>query len=132
MTVVTKNTYHDTSDIQQRRLFSAHRRYDGARPVYNKTMGITASASKVFRKDILGLVILFMLVLFIAVLLFDLASLSSGKAANRHLSSRIDSLSSSIVRLQEDLTIAMNHPVLRNADSYEEAATVITLTAGLP
>ena len=76
---------------------------------------------------------LLLLILFTALLLIDLSTLYSGRAKIGKLSARIESLSSNNALLQQDLVLAMNHPVLRRANmNEEEEETVITLTASLP
>ena len=63
---------------------------------------------------------------------FDIGSLCAGRADIDQLSARIESLNSSKVQLQEELALAMNHPVLRAANTEWEDEPVITLTAAVP
>ena len=76
--------------------------------------------------------LVFVLIMGVVVLFLDVGTLYAGGADIDALSARIESLSSSKVRLEEDLVLAMNHPVLRRAAVEEEEDTVITLTAAVP
>ena len=78
------------------------------------------------------LAVLLSLILFLVILFLDIGSLCSGGANISKLSARIESLNSSNSLLQEDLTLAMSHPVLQRANADEAEETVITLTAALP
>lgn len=131
MTVLPKNTYHEPAYLQQNRLFSAHRRYDGTRPVQHQTGRFVFSGS--FNRSILRFTVLLALVLFFIILLFDLLTLYSGGANIGELSARIESLNSSNTLLQEDLNLAMSHPVLKSVNAQDgEEETIITLTAAIP
>ena len=131
MTVLSKNDYYQSDGIQQDRLFSAHRRYDGSRPVQHRARSVSPFASGGFWADILKLAVLLTLILSVVVLSFDVGALFSGRTKIGSLSAQIESLNSSNALLHEDLLLAMNHPVLRESNADEEE-TVITLTAALP
>lgn len=131
MTVLPKNPDHRSSHLQQDLHFSAHRRYDGSYPIQSRTDRYPSSG--ILRQDILKLTALLLFILFAALLLIDLSTLYSGRAKIGKLSARIESLSSNNALLQQDLILAMDHPVLRRANMDEEGEeTVITLTAALP
>ena len=132
MTVLHKNTNYDSFHLQQERLFSANRRYNGSRPVAQGAGRLSVSSSKSGLTDLLKLSVVLALILSVVVLSFDVGALCSRRAQIGKLSSRIESLNSSNAMLQEDLALAMSHPVLSKANSDDEEKTVITLTIALP
>lgn len=132
MAVLQKDAYRRSISVQQNLLFAAHRRYDGSRRVQGRTGRLPVISSGSLSHDILKLAALLLLILFVILLLADLGVLYSGRTTIGKLSARIETLSSSNALLQEDLTLAMNHPVLRSANMDNEEETVIMLTAALP
>ena len=83
-------------------------------------------------RNTLCLALVLALILAVVVLFFDVGSVCAGGAEIGQLSARIESLNSSKVQLQEELVLAMNHPVLRAANTEWEDEPVITLTAAVP
>ena len=72
------------------------------------------------------------LVLFLSILTSDLCSINAASAQTQALSSSIASLENSNNLLRNELSIALNHPVLRNQTDLAEPeiTTLIRLTAG--
>ena len=132
LTVLGKTAYPESEFIRQEQLFSAHRRYDGSRPVQGMARRAHVLLSWEECRNALFIALVFALIMAVVVLFFDVGSLCAGGADIDALSARIESLNSSKAQLQEDLAFAMNHPVLRRAAMEEEEDTVITLTAALP
>ena len=136
LTVLGKTAYPESEYIRQEHLFSAHRRYDGSRPVQGTVRRAPVLLSREECRNALCVALVFALIMAVVVLFFDVGSLCAGGADIDALSARIESLNSSNVQLQEDLVFAMNHPVLRRAAMEEKEKeaedTVITLTAALP
>ena len=128
MTVLGKSAYPESEYMRQEYLFAAHRRYDGSRPARGRAKRITWEECR----KALCTALVFALIMGVVVLFLDVGTLYAGGADIDALSARIESLSSSKVRLEEDLVLAMNHPVLRRAAMEEEEDTVITLTAAVP
>ena len=93
---------------------------------------VTAVRKKGIRRSMPAIILALTLILFISILLSDLCSVNAASAQARALSSSIASLESSNNLLRNELSIALNHPVLRNqADLAEpEITTLIRLTAG--
>ena len=132
MTVLGKSAYPESEYIRQEHLFAAHRRYDGSRPARGTARRAPVLLTwKECRKPLCTALVL-ALIMAVVVLFLDVGTLYAGGADIDALSARIESLSSSKVRLEEDLVLAMNHPVLRRAAMEEEEDTVITLTAAVP
>lgn len=132
LTVLSKSAYPESEYMRQEYLFAAHRRYDGSRPARGKAKRAPVLLSREEYRKALRVALVFALIMAVVVLLLDVGSLYAGGADIDALSARIESLNSSKVRLEEDLVLAMNHPVLRRAAMEEEEDTVITLTAALP
>ena len=132
MTVLGRTAHPESEYFQQGHLFAAHRRYDGSRPVRGRAIKLSALFSRDVCRNALRLAVLLSMILLVVVLFLDLGSLCASGANINQLSARIRSLNSDKAQLQEDLAMAMNHPILRTADTEEEDETVITLTAILP
>ena len=132
MTVLGKSAYPESEYMRQEYLFAAHRRYDGSRPAGSKSKRAPVLLSREECRKALCVALVFALIMGVVVLFLDVGTLYAGGADIDALSARIESLSSSKVRLEEDLMLAMNHPVLRQAAMEEEEDTVITLTAAVP
>ena len=118
--------------MRQESLFAAHRRYDGSRPARGRAKRTSVLLTWEECRKALCTALVFALIMGVVVLFLDVGTLYAGGADIDALSARIESLSSSKVRLEEDLVLAMNHPVLRRAAMEEEEDTVITLTAAVP
>lgn len=132
MTVLGKSAYPESEYMRQESLFAAHRRYDGSRPARGRAKRTPVLLTWEECRKALCTALVFALIMGVVVLFLDVGTLYAGGADIDALSARIESLSSSKVRLEEDLVLAMNHPVLRRAAMEEEEDTVITLTAAVP
>ena len=136
LTVLGKTVYPESEYIRQEHLFSAHRRYDGSRPVQGTVRRAPVLLSREECRNALCVALVFTLIMAVVVLFFDVGSLCAGRAEIGRLSEQLESMNSSKVQLQEDLAFAMDHPVLRRAAmeeaEEEEKDTVITLTAAFP
>ena len=136
LTVLGKTAYPESEYMRQEHLFSAHRRYDGSRPVQGTVRRAPVLLSREECRNALCIALVFALIMAVVVLFFDVGSLCAGRAEISRLSEQLESMNSSKVQLQEDLAFSMDHPVLRRAAmeeaEEEEKDTVITLTAALP
>ena len=123
-------------DWTKRLDFSAGRREVIAR----EDLVLPAFSSRGIRRDVLAVTVALLLVLFAAILFADMNALRAGDDRIGQLSAGIESLEGTNASLQQQLSLAMRHPVLTRMNAQSEAAAeaevqeerVITLSALLP
>ncbi len=109
--------YHQVQDWTGRSFPAAGRYHD----VVTET-----PVRKSIRRNMPAIILAAVLILILCILLSDLTSVYTFSEHTSQLSSAISSLESSNAFLRNELSIALNHPVLRN---QAQAATDIEITS---
>ena len=89
--------------------------------IAEKRVALPIISTKGIRWDVLLAVLMLVLFLFLGILLADMQAISAGGVRIGQLSAGIESLESSNTALRQELSFAMNRPVIRS--SFGEANT---------
>ena len=100
--------------------------------IAEKKSSLPVFSAKGIRWDVLTVALSLVLLLFIGILIADVGALYAGGERIGKLSAGIASLEGSNSILREELSTALNHPVLRNKDSGVELNETVVVLSPAP